>query len=219
MKKIYYNPGCALLIYKEDLALKVLRYLQDIDKRIELHTVCCHHNPRVEKDSLIINTCAGCDRRFSNLYEGIETISLWEMIANDETFNYPDHSGLTLSIHDACPIRLKPQVHNAVRKILAKMNVKVIENEFSKDKSICCGDNLYPHVSVAKAQEHMKKRAQSMPCENVCVYCVSCIKSMHIGGKTPLYLLDLIFLEQTIIGVYETEEWHDLVNEYIKKSN
>ncbi|MDF9866515.1 Fe-S oxidoreductase [Bacilli bacterium PM5-3] len=217
MKDVYYNPGCALLIYKEELANKMYEYLKSKDNSIKLHTICCHHDPQVEDESLIINTCAGCDRRFSTLYDNIETISVWEMLAEDDDFLFPDHTGLTLSIHDACPIRGKNQVHNAIRKLLDKMNITVIENEFSKGKSICCGDNLYPHVSIEKVQEHMKKRAESMPCDEVCVYCVSCIKSMHIGGKKPRYMVDLLFNETTEVGEYDTVKWHDMVNEFIKE--
>ncbi|MDR3215098.1 MAG: (Fe-S)-binding protein [Bacilli bacterium] len=217
MNNIYYNPGCALLLYKEHLAMKVFDYLKTVYPNIQLHTICCHHEPQVSKGSLIINTCAGCDRRFTNLYEDVETISLWEILAQDNQFNFPDYNGFTLSIHDACPIRKKPQVHQAIRALLSKMNIKVIENEFSGTHSICCGDNLYPHVPVAKVHAHMKKRASSMPCEDVCVYCVSCVKSMYIGGKTPRYMIDLLFNETTDVQEYDTIKWHDMVNEFIEK--
>lgn len=36
-----------------------------------------------------------------------------------------------------------------------------------------------------------------MPCEEVVVYCASCITSMSVGGKRPRYLLDLLFGEDT----------------------
>ncbi|MCP3901102.1 MAG: hypothetical protein GY707_15465 [Desulfobacteraceae bacterium] len=61
----------------------------------------------------------------------------------------------------------------------------------------------------------MKKGADSMSCEDVCVYCVSCIKSMHIGGKTPRYLVDLLMNESTDPQVYDTVKWHEELQEYI----
>ena len=54
-----------------------------------------------------------------------------------------------------------------------------------------------------------------MPCEEVCVYCVSCVKSMHIGGKTPRHLVDLLFNEPTEIQTYDTVAWHAQLQEYI----
>lgn len=54
-----------------------------------------------------------------------------------------------------------------------------------------------------------------MPAEDVVVYCVSCCKAMHIGGKTPRYLLDLLLGEPTLPGTFEPEEWHREVDEFI----
>lgn len=63
----------------------------------------------------------------------------------------------------------------------------------------------------------MKERADSMHCDEVCVYCVSCIKSMHIGGKTPRHLMDLLMGEETDPQEYDTVKWHEQLNEYIDK--
>jgi len=99
MTKTYFNPGCALSIYKPEAEKKILDFLNKNYGEVQLHKICCRHNPQLEA-SLIINVCAGCDRRFRSLYEGISTISLWEIL-----------DGLKLSVHDACPVREKPQVH------------------------------------------------------------------------------------------------------------
>ena len=61
----------------------------------------------------------------------------------------------------------------------------------------------------------MKKRANEMPVDEVVVYCVSCCKSMHIGGKKPRYLIDLLFNEETFPGVYEPDKWHQAVDRFI----
>lgn len=56
-----------------------------------------------------------------------------------------------------------------------------------------------------------------MPCENVVVSCISCIKSMYIGGKNPRYILDLLFDEETEIKTFEPDEWHGELQKYIEK--
>jgi hypothetical protein len=192
MEKTYFNPGCALSIYKPDMEIRLLKMLNDNIGEVQMHKICCHHDPQLEAGSLIINVCAGCDRRFRSLYEGISTISIWEVIDSLDTFPFPDYKGLRLSVHDACPVREKPQVHKAVRSLLSKMNIEVIETEFHGTRSICCGDDFYNKLPIEQVHQLMKKRANMMPCEEVCVYCVSCIKSMHIGGRTPRHLLDLL---------------------------
>lgn len=215
-KKVY-NPGCALTLYKPEIAKKVLNFLNETYESIEIHNVCCKHNPGLPAGTQIINTCAGCDRRFSSLYEGITTISLWEVLAQTDKFLFPDYSGMKMTIHDACPIRSKPQVHKAIRTLLQRMNIEIVEAERHGSHSICCGDDLYPALPIKEVHEKMIKRAQSMPCNDVCVYCISCIKSMYIGGKKPRYILDLLFGEDTKPQVYDTVEWHKQLQEYIDK--
>jgi len=127
----------------------------------------------------------------------------------------PDHSGLTVSVHDSCSYRPKPQVHAALRSLLRKMNIEIIESEFSGTKSICCGDNFYPALPVEKVNEFQKMRASQMPCQDVVVYCVSCIKSMAIGGKTARYMVDLLLNEETDPQDTNLVTYHDALQLYI----
>ncbi|MFV0402283.1 MAG: (Fe-S)-binding protein [Oscillospiraceae bacterium] len=215
MGKLYFNPGCALSIYKPDMEQRILEYLNANYGDVALHKTCCRHDPGVEKDAVIINVCAGCDRRFRSLYQGVGTISLWEVLDGMESFPYPNYLGIKMSVHDACPVREKPQVHAAVRSILRKMNIEVVETNYHGTRSICCGDDFYPALPVEKVQERMRLRAGSMPCEDVVVYCVSCIKAMFIGGKMPRHMVDLLFGENTAPKVYDTVEWHRQLQAYI----
>lgn len=56
-----------------------------------------------------------------------------------------------------------------------------------------------------------------MPADDVVVYCISCSKSVFIGGKRPRYLIDLLFNEKTIPKSFEPDDWHAELNEYIDK--
>lgn len=217
MTKLYFNPGCALSIYKPQAQTRLLETLQELCGEVTLHTICCRHQPQLPAGSTIINVCAGCDRRFRSLYEGISTISLWEVLDDQADITFPDYRGLRLSVHDACPVREKPQVHQAVRSLLNKMNIEVVETEYHGTRSICCGDDLYPKLPLETVHEKMKERAASMPCAEVCVYCVSCIKSMHIGGKQARHLVDLLLGETTEAQEYDTVKWHAQLQEYIDR--
>jgi Fe-S oxidoreductase len=214
MKQVY-APGCALLIYKPELAEKVLEFLNHELGNISEHTTCCRHKPALEKGTQIINTCAGCDRRYRELYEGFSTVSLWEILAESKTFPFPDYNGMEMSIHDACPTRTEERVHSAIRKLLERMNIKIVEPEKTRTKSICCGDSFYGNISIEQVKEKMINRSNEMPCDNVVVYCVSCIKAMYIGGKKPRYIVDLLFKEDTKIGTFEPDEWHDELQKFI----
>jgi len=215
--KQIYAPGCALMIYKPELAHKVKDFLTIELGDMTEHLTCCRHQPKLEKGTQIINICAGCDRRYRELYEGITTISLWEILADSEKLPFPDYKGIEMAIHDACPTRSEERVHNAVRKLLDKMNIKVVEPKATRAKASCCGDSFYGTLPIEQVKEQMKKRGDQMPCEDVVVYCVSCIKAMYMGGKKPRYIVDLLFGEETVIGTYEPEQWHDELQEFIDK--
>ncbi|QJW47894.1 (Fe-S)-binding protein [bacterium BFN5] len=210
-----YAPGCALMIYKPDLAKKIIDFLNFASGGIAGHLTCCRHDPKLQVGTTVINTCAGCDRRYRELYEGISTISLWEIIAESDNFPFPDYNGIEMSIHDACPTRTEARVHHAVRKLLARMNIKIIEPEHTRTQATCCGDSFFGVLASEAVKEQMKRRAAEMPADQVVVYCISCIKAMHIGGKQPRYLVDLLFGEDTSIGTYEPKEWHDELQKFI----
>lgn len=216
MKKVF-APGCALMIYKPELSRKVMEFLNIDLEKIDEHLICCNHNPNLDKGTQIINTCAGCDRRYRELYEGITTISLWEVLAKSKSFPFPNYGGCEMAILDACPTRHEERVHNAVRVLLKRMNITVIEPEKTRTEGTCCGDSFYGVLPVAQVKEQMKKRAHEMPADNVVVYCVSCSKSMYIGGKKPRYLVDLLFGEDTIPGTLEPDEWHGELDNFINE--
>lgn len=210
-----YAPGCALLIYKPLLAKKILARFNCAGKDTPEHLTCCRHEPRLMPGTQVINTCAGCDRRYRELYEGISTVSLWECLAEDDGFPLPDYAGKQMAIHDACPTRSEARVHQAIRKLLARMNVTVVEPQYTRETAVCCGDSFYGTMPVERVKEQMKKRAAAMPCEDVVVYCVSCIKAMHIGGKRPRYIIDLLFNEETEMGNFEPEAWRAELQRFI----
>jgi hypothetical protein len=214
MKHVY-APGCALMIYKPELAGKVSEFLNKDLRYISEYLICCKHEPTLERGTQVINTCAGCDRRYRELYDGISTVSLWEILAESKTFPFPDYKGMEMSIQDACPTRTEERVHNAIRKLIERMNIKIIEPKNTRTKSICCGDSFYGVLSAEQVKEQMKRRSNEMPCDSVVVYCVSCIKAMHIGGKKPRYILDLLFEESTGFGTFEPDAWHDELQKFI----
>ena len=210
-----YAPGCALILYKPHLAEKLLAHLERADGATVNHVICCRHEPHLETGSIVVNTCAGCDRRYRELYEGVSTVSLWEVLAADATFDLPDYGGAEMTVHDACPTRTENRVHRAVRALLGRMNIVVVEPDATRDRAVCCGDSFFGELPDDRVRELMVRRADSMPREDVVVYCVSCIKAMHTGGKRPRYLVDLLFAEETVPGVCDLAVWHAQLDEFI----
>ncbi len=203
-----FAPGCALHIYNPELSHRIWRFLCDTVGDIELFLTCCHHDDNLPDGTTIINVCPGCNRRYKSRRAGLSTVSLWEVIANNPSFPFPNYDGMEMSVHDACPTRTETGMHAAIRSLLQQMNIRVIEPQYTMTQQKCCGDSYYPAHSVEEVNQRMKERTAQMPAEHVCVYCISCVKSIHIGGKTPRYLAELLFGELTVPGISETDKWH-----------
>jgi Fe-S oxidoreductase len=122
-----------------------------------------------------------------------------------------------MTVLDACPTRDQDRVHIAVRALLKRMNIRVVEPAKTRTKGTCCGDSFYGVLPVEEVKKQMKRRADEMPVDDVVVYCVSCCKSMHIGGKTPRYLVDLLLGEDTAVGTFEPDAWHAQLNQFIEE--
>jgi Fe-S oxidoreductase len=213
--KTVYAPGCALMLYRPELARKVLEWLRSELGEVDEHLTCCRHEPGLPCPARVVNTCPGCDRRYRQLYPGVSTVSLWEILAASKTFSFPDYAGAAMAVLDACPTRDQGGVHEAIRTLLSRMNISVAEPERTRTRGTCCGDIFYGSMPVGLVKEQMRKRAAEMPAEDVVVYCVSCCKAMHIGGRRARYMVDLLFADETTPGTFEPDEWHAEIDAYI----
>ena len=119
MKK-YFAPGCALLIYKPELADKVFNFLQENLNIKETLLSCCKHEPKVDIGTEVINIYPGCDKRYRNDYAQTSTVSLWEIIDNSDVFPFPDYKGKKMTINDACPTRDQERISQCDKEFVEK---------------------------------------------------------------------------------------------------
>lgn len=103
----------------------------------------------------------------------------------------------------------------AIRTLLKKMNIHVVEPDQTGTKAVCCGDSLHREADNEQVYAFMKKRGDAMPREDVVVYCTSCIKALANGGKTPRYLVDLLLGLGTEPGNTDVDVWHKALDNYI----
>ncbi len=211
MDHLVFAPGCALYLYKPEHAARFHAWLNrdaaDGQERVPLHLTCCDDDPCRPEGTTIVDCCAGCDKRYREQFEGISAMTLWELLADDEDFPLPDYGGARMALHDPCPVRKRSSVHDAVRKLLTRMHIEVVEPAYNREKSICCGDSFHGKLPDDEWLARTRDRAEQMPCEDVAVYCVACVKSMARGGKTPRYLPDLIFGETTTAQDIDPDQW------------
>ena len=182
MKKIF-APGCALILYKPELVEKLHKILNEHLGETDILQLCCKNHPELIPGTEVINVCPGCNKRYKQNYEDATTISLWEILAESKFFPFPNYNGQEMSIIDTCPTRKEINVHKAIRALLKKMNIRLIEPTKTATNGACCGDSFWGKIPTEKVKIMMTERASEMPVEDVVVYCVSCIKSLFIGGR------------------------------------
>ncbi len=215
MKRIF-APGCALMLYKPGLAMRLHKMLDENLGKMDILSSCCKKYPVFNTATEVINICPGCDKRYRDESRNSSTVSLWEILAQSTFSPFPDYRGKRMTIIDACPTRDQERVHDAIRILLEKMNIALVEPKNTRTKSTCCGDSLWGEVPVDKVKKQMVKRTSEMPVEDVVVYCVSCSVSVSVGGKTPRYMIDLLFGEETVPLTCDPDLWHKQLDDYIQ---
>jgi Fe-S oxidoreductase len=191
-ENLYFNMSCALSLYRPEYEKPLFAYLKAHFPHLKHHALCCRKDPKLPRESIIINVCPGCDMRWRELYEGISTISIYHLIDTFNDFPFPDYSGLTVTIHDSCRVRGQNEYYDTVRSLLQKMHITVVESAWAREKSLCCGNRAFDSGNPAVIRRAMQVSADSLPLDEVLTYCVTCMKILALSGKKSYYLLDLL---------------------------
>lgn len=203
-----YVPGCALMLYKPQLAEKLKQYIEAEYGAMETLLTCCFKQQALKPETCIITPCSTCDKRYKSLYKDCSTVYFLDVLAHSDSFPFPDYGGVEMSIQDTCSGRTDEKYLHAIRLLLERMNIRLVEAERSGKRGKCCGQVFYGKLPVEKVEEKMRERAQEMPCEDVVVYCSSCIQSMSVGGKRPRFIIDLLFGEPTEVEQPDIVLWN-----------
>ena len=212
-----YAPGCALMAYKLHLAEKLKTLAENQYGQMDTILTCCFSNPSQAKDSCIITPCVTCATRYAKQHPESTIVFLLDLIAEQADFPFPDYGGISMSIQDTCASRSMLPAQQTIRKLLDKMNIRLVEPEKTGPRTKCCGQTFYGKLEVEKVKSLMTARASEMPCEEVVVYCPSCIMSMAQGGKKPRYILDLLFGESTELKDQDIILWNQRLSDFRKR--
>ncbi len=215
-EKLYFNPGCAISVAKPYMPEIVYAFLKEHFPTIQRHDLCCLHEPKLPEGSTIIVVCPGCDTRFNTMYEGVQAISFWEIVAAMDNLTWPDQSELKATIQDSCDYRNMPYIHDAVRSLLKKMNVEIEESQYTRENSMCCGVAFMSVLPEEDVEKKKQMRSRQLPNENVVTYCMGCETTIHDAGKNTIHLLDLLFDTVEMETNISMREQTELIAEYKK---
>ncbi|OFV69421.1 pyridine nucleotide-disulfide oxidoreductase/dicluster-binding protein [Acetobacterium wieringae] len=147
----------------------------------------------MERPTFIL-ACSSCMRIFEKYLPEIKLESLWDIYVREGLPN-KDHikTPQTLSIHDACGTRENSDLHESVRKIVAKLGYGIEELEYTKEKTKCCGyGGLVYYANREQSNAFVSERIGESE-NDLLVYCAMCKDLFVSGGKRTYHLLDLIY--------------------------
>ncbi|MDD3221414.1 MAG: hypothetical protein EOM34_03510 [Clostridia bacterium] len=168
------------------------------------------------KGDTVYSLCHNCSAIIEETKPGVKLKSLWELILSDETFNYPNYGNMSMTVQDCWRSKERREEQEAVRQLLKKMNINIIELEENYDKTDFCGDSLYrpapvrniklaPKRFVDNAEgkfrdctkeeqiEIMKDYCKQFQTDRVVAYCHYCIDGLQLGGMDARHIASLLF--------------------------
>lgn len=147
-------------------------------------------------DNLIV-ACQGCIRTMTDMGQ-FPTTSLWVKLAEiglpENCISKAKNSDVVFSIQDSCATSNVPEIHQAVRYLLAQLGYQVVSSRLSGENTLCCGMGGMCGVANANlSQAVAQQRVASFKSDYIVTYCASCAFAMEVGGGKAWHLLDLIF--------------------------
>lgn len=181
-------------------------------------TGCCRGNLELltaeDTAVCICNTCAAfCDESAT----ATKVVSIWEVIASDDKFPFPDYKGEEITLQDCWRTYDKRSVQDAVRKLMQNMNIRVVELRENFGKTRFCGTSLLqsppaylgdfapkrfckdapkdlflPHTDEEKLTQ-MRAHCAEVTTDSVACYCKACAEGLNFCGKKAVHMMELLF--------------------------
>ncbi|SDX74019.1 (Fe-S)-binding protein [Tepidimicrobium xylanilyticum] len=213
---VVFFPGCALMSHSPKIVYATYKYLRGKISGMGIYNKCCGKPTRFmgkedkfqeyfslvenefknKKVKRVITGCQNCFMTISENSNTVETISLWEVLADVGIPEDRRNLGLiyNFTIHDPCPTRGEEKIHESIRKIIKEFGLNVKEMKFNRRKTLCCGSGGMVGLTQPNiAREHTNRRANEADTDYIITYCQECVESMRRGGKNSYHILDLLF--------------------------
>ncbi|HPJ96598.1 MAG TPA: (Fe-S)-binding protein, partial [Syntrophales bacterium] len=152
-------PGCALPGTRPGQTFKLYETMKQWFPQLGVVLDCCgkisHDMGRVDYFHAMLNemkgyllgqgvekmivACPNCYRMF-DLYGGdLAVVSVYDVLAEHLPPGGQEWSR-TVSIHDPCPLRQEPEIHDAVRRLATARGLTIEELRHSGGQTLCCGE-------------------------------------------------------------------------------
>lgn len=175
-----------------------------------------HFHPVNDGDTMV-SVCHNCTSIFQEQHPGVRTISLWELILEDDAFPYPDYGGEAMTVQDCWRQRDNRSEQDAVRELMHRMNIQIVELPDNHERTMFCGVStlrpqpprnpilvperygrqcpptfFQPHTEEEQIAA-MREYCRRFETAKVVTFCHYCNEGILAGGKEGLHLAQLLF--------------------------
>ena len=207
MSSIYF-PSCNFTAASPAAAERIQDYLK---QKMSVAGCCRTDALDYPEGSMAIYFCQACRETLeARAGEKFRLVNLFQYLDSDRDFSLPDYAGLTVTVQDCWRDREHPEIFAAVRSLLQKMKIAVVEMEENREQSRFCG-NLHFESRRRETAEQlqayggkplyelpeevqrllMKEQVEKLPCELAVTYCNRCKAGILLGGGKAVHLLEL----------------------------
>lgn len=213
----YYFPSCKFTQMKPETSEKIKQFMETYGVRV---AGCCRpgHKVLTGWDVTAITICETCSIIVRENRPGAKNISLYEFIDGLADFPFPDYNGEAITLQDCYRAKNKDAEKAAIRSVLRKMNVKVVELPGTDEELRFDGGFLFAPISpgnlqlapcrfgeiqkdvMVKSPEEidtwLKEYCGRFTTERVACYCNSCYTGLKQGlpeGKSAVHVAELLF--------------------------
>lgn len=190
---------------------KLAEYLK---KRWHIEAVgCCREAEQLSLTDTAVVVCHTCASIMEESSKAEKVEYAWELIDRDESFVFPDYEGEAITLQDCYMSKERTAVQEAVRSLLRKMNIKVVELPHNREQADFCGlrtqeplkanmelapkhfcaEGAFNPLPVDARKAYLQEYVAQYTTARAVTYCGACRGAMKQGGANVVHLLELLF--------------------------
>lgn len=213
MEYVYF-PSCRYTDESVMNSMNIQVYLRQ-QYGVSIYTCCTVDYQSLTKEQVALTVCPTCTAIIKEQAPQIKVQSIWEFLADKEDFPWPNYDGETWILQDCWRSKEDKGLQEAVRRILEKMKVQILEVPAEVKQIPYCGTTLWEGPTEAEqrlaplwcaswpkeikeakdVQSWLKAYWQAIPKGPVVCYCTECLDGVRKGGRTGFHLMDKITKE------------------------
>ena len=143
-------------------------------------------------DPMIIAGCPSCMKQLKESL-GAKVTGIWEILKEIGLPGQAKGLEIPVAIHDACGARGDTQTQNTIRELLADMGCTVVNTEYSRDRSPCCGYGGLTAYANKEMADKMTEKCLERSDSPYITYCMACRDRFVREGRESRHILELLY--------------------------